>query len=211
MALDGLDRLLANGQFTKSKASEGVKERWIARTDSLQSFVEKHVFVNKGCFVLKDQFYAAYQDYCDEQDLNAVEKGVVGRRLPTIITTVSFRPQPDGTRPTAWKDIRVDGVEERRYGPHSSVNDDGDPNIRGPHVKGVKANFTIPCICEDEIQETDNNSASGEELENYPDARDLSAVSTPIADGPPDYLRNLILEQLQLRVSNSRKASRSTT
>ena len=203
VALDGLDRLLTNGRFTTSKASEGVKERWIARTDSLQSFIDYRVSAKKGCFVSKDQFYAVYNDYCEEQDLTPVEKGVVGRRLPTIITTVGFRPQPDGKRPTAWKDISVEGVEERRYGSHREVAANTDQVPHSRHVKDVKGNFTIPCICEDEIQETDTNSTSEEELKNYLDAGDVSAVSAPIVNKPPHYLCNLILEQLGLRVSKS--------
>jgi putative DNA primase/helicase len=206
VALDGLDRLLANGQFTASKASEQVKERWIARTDSLQSFTDKRVSAKKHCFVSKDNLYESYQGYCDEHDLNPVDRSIVGRRLPTLITTVSFRPQDDGTRPTAWKDIRVEGVEERGYGTPSGLNEDGDPNIHSPHVKGVKANFTIPCICEDEIEERSINSNSEEELKNYPDARDVSAVSASIVNAPPDYLCNLILEQLRFRVSKSTRS-----
>jgi putative DNA primase/helicase len=208
VALDGLDRLLANGQFTKSEASEGVKERWIARTDSLQSFTEKRVSLKKGCFVSKDQFYGAYQDYCDEQDLNAVEKSVVGKRLPTIITTISFRPQPDGKRPTAWRDISVEGVEERQYSSHRQVATDTDQVPHSRYVKDVKANFTIPCICEAEIQETSTHSKPEEELKNYLDARDVSAASAPIADAPADYLCALVLERLRLRASNN---IRSTT
>ena len=202
VALDGLDRLLANGRFTTSKASEDVKERWIARTDSLQSFVEKYVLVKKGCFVPKDQFYGAYQEYCDEQDLNADEIGIVGRRLPTLIKTTSFRPELNGARPMAWKDLRVDRLEERRYGSHRQDVATLSQIPLSPHVKDVKANLTIPRICEDEIQETDVNGTSEEELENYPDARDVSAVSAPIADAPRDYLRAVILERLRLRVSN---------
>jgi P4 family phage/plasmid primase-like protien len=207
VALDGLDRLLANGRFTTSQASEDVKEQWIARTDSLQSFVEKHVLVKKGCFVSKDQFYGAYQEYCEEQDLNADEIGIVGRRLPTLIKTTSFRPELNGARPMAWKDLRVDRLDERRYSSHREDAATLSQIPLSPRVKDVRANSTIPCICEDEIQETDVSGTSAEELENYPDARDVSAVSALIVGAPSHYLRAVILERLRLSVSNRIKSA----
>ena len=126
LALNGLDRLLKNGRFTESKASDAVRERWIARTDSLQSFVSQRVSVRKGNFVSKESFFEAYQDFCDEQGLNAVEKGVIGKRLPTLVPTVGFRPQTDDKRPTAWKDLSVAGVEDKHYG-HT---EDPTPDLR---------------------------------------------------------------------------------
>ncbi|MGB7901438.1 MAG: phage/plasmid primase, P4 family [Halobacteriota archaeon] len=203
IALDGLDRLLANGQFTASNASERVKELWIARTDSLQSFADKRASAKNGYFVSKDDLYEAYQGYCDEHDLNPVDKSVVGTRLPTLITTVSFRPQADGKRPTAWKDICIKGVRERRYGSHSGGNSVGDPNVHSSHVKGVKVNFTIPRICEGNVEDTVINSTCEGELEYCPDVRDVGAGSALIVDTTPSYLCNLILEQLGLRVSNN--------
>jgi len=186
IALDGLDRLLSNGRFSESKASEAVRERWIARTDSLQAFVSKCVSVKKGCFVTKESFYLSYQDFCEEHSLGAAEKGDVGKRLPTIITTAGFRPQADEGRPTAWKDISIQGVEEKQYG-HTK---DATLDLRAysSHVTHVKANFTSTCRS-DESPETCNSTEPEEGCENYPD----------MPDGSPDCVRTIILERLQLR------------
>ena len=186
MALDGLDRLLSHGTFTVSKASDAVRERWIARTDSLQAFVSKCVSVKKGCFVSKDAFYLAYQDFCEEHSLNAVEKGDVGKRLPTIITTAGFRPQADEGRPTAWKDISIAGVEEKCYG-HTQAT----PDLRAysAHVTHVKANLISTCRSADPSCEQEYSTKPEERCENTPDMPDASS----------NFVHVFILDGLRLR------------
>jgi P4 family phage/plasmid primase-like protien len=186
LALDGLDRLLTNGQFTKSKASEAVKERWIARTDSLQTFVEKCVSPQRECFTTKNELYEAYQEYCQEYGLAAVDKTVVGTRLPTLVPTTNFKPQIDGKRVTAWKGISVAGVSERQDSQGSEVTTP-DLGSFSSHVTDVKEDFVSTSRSASDVIRTNNEPEKG--CENHPD----------MCDGSIDFVDAAIRERLQLK------------
>jgi putative DNA primase/helicase len=196
LALEGLDRLLANGQFTKSNASEAVKERWIARTDSLQAFVKNCVQPKKDCFVTKDNLFASYQQYCEEHALAAVEKQVVGRRLPTLVQTIGYKPQVDGKRVTAWKDIKVVNVEEMQDKQEAVTKDAQETKVTAPDlgsffadVTDVKANFNSSRRYDDDSSDV---VSTEEECENPLD----------MCDAPFDFVVAQIKERLQLRKAN---------
>ncbi len=107
-AFGGLVRLLENKKFTMTKTREEIETEWITRTDSLRAFVMKHVEADAGCYVVKDGFYTAYQEFCDNREVPPVEKGIVGRRLPTLFPkTFEFRPLVDNRQQRAWKGIRL--------------------------------------------------------------------------------------------------------
>lgn len=112
-ALKGLDRLLENKAFTKSKSSENIKQRWIAATDSLALFVASMVVSDPGAIVDKEAFYDAYLEFCDENDVDPMEKGDVTSHLPKLIRTKLIRPWSEGRRPRVWRDISVSGVTRR--------------------------------------------------------------------------------------------------
>ncbi len=112
-ALEGLMRLRKNNGFTKSGSGENVKQRWIAATDSLASFVDAMVTYDEGALVETDTLYNAFLEYCKENEATPIEKGQVTKRLPRLMKgkTKKYRPWGDGKdRPYAWKDISVSGV-----------------------------------------------------------------------------------------------------
>jgi len=193
LALDGLDRLLQNGQFTQSKASEAIKERWIARTDSLQSFVEHCVSPKIGCFTTKDDFQQAYEDYCQEHGLAAVDKQTIGRRLPTLVPTSGFKPAVDGRRPTSWRGISVVGAIERQ---DSQATDITTPDLSSfdSHVTDVKEDLISPRRSAAVVIST---AEPKEECENSPDKCDASN----------DFLNEVICERLRLEKNSGFCAS----
>jgi len=112
-ALEGLQRLRANNAFTRSKSSENIKQRWIAATDSLALFVASMVVSDPGAIVDKETFYDSYLEFCDENDVDPMEKGDVTAHLPKLIRTKLIRPWGEGRRPRVWKDISVSGITRR--------------------------------------------------------------------------------------------------
>ncbi len=119
-ALEGLDRLLKQGQFTYTQSRENVEKEWIRMTDSLRAFVTTCVVTAPGEWVSKDDFYVAYTKFCEENDLNAVSKNIVGRRLPTLISTNPFYPHVDGKQVHAWNNMQV--MQEERSIPERVGN-----------------------------------------------------------------------------------------
>jgi P4 family phage/plasmid primase-like protien len=106
-ALRGVRRILENGGFSGSVASDEVKALWIQKTDSLQAFVNTRVKVAAGLNLSKAGFNKAYRQYCEEFEVAAVDPSVVGRRLPALLPTKSAKPILDGKQEPSWKDIAL--------------------------------------------------------------------------------------------------------
>jgi putative DNA primase/helicase len=108
-ALEGLQRLLKQGHFTRTKTRKEIEERWITETDSLLAFVRHKVEEDASIFVTTDDFYEAYQKYCAEMDMPVIEKNLIGRNLPTLIPKVRrARKKVDGEQKRVWVGISVD-------------------------------------------------------------------------------------------------------
>lgn len=107
-ALEGLKRLVKNGQITTTRPREEVETEWITQTDSLRAFVMKCMETAHDCFVAKPDFYAAYQEFCADMDVPSEAAQAVGHRLPTITPGVVGHPRVsiDGKQVRVWKGIR---------------------------------------------------------------------------------------------------------
>lgn len=90
-ALDGLERVMKNDEFTVSERTERGKEKWIRQTDSLRAFVNLHCERDKNGRLVKKKLYGAYTQYCEEENLSAIDSGQVGKNLPTILKYVSSK------------------------------------------------------------------------------------------------------------------------
>jgi len=106
-AIAGLQRLRQNGYFTITKSRKEIEREWVRMTDSLRAFVETFVVKSKDEYIQKDVFYYAYTAFCDDNDIAAASKNTVGRRLPTIIPSVSARkPLVDDRQVHVWWGIK---------------------------------------------------------------------------------------------------------
>lgn len=105
-ALDGLERLLKNDKFTRTKARREVEERWIMQTDSLRAFLLKKCETKTGAWVSKKDFYEVYQAFCNKHNIFVAKKGQVTKRLPTLKPNVKiFRPVINGERVRCWENL----------------------------------------------------------------------------------------------------------
>jgi putative DNA primase/helicase len=108
-ALEGLRRLLNNHTFTMSKSRRDIEREWVARSDSLRAFVADFVQQDPGCWVSKEDFYTALQEFCSDAGLVPPEKNMVGRRLPVLVKTAEIHPWQEEKKVRAWKGIRLLG------------------------------------------------------------------------------------------------------
>ncbi len=108
-AVEGLQRVLDNGNFTKTTSVESIKDEWLTRSNPLMVFCEKHVEFDNESFVSKDEFYDAYQEFCDVNAAPSLDKNVVGRKLSQFIRGVrsSKRKLSDGSRKNCWDNIKL--------------------------------------------------------------------------------------------------------
>jgi putative DNA primase/helicase len=87
-AIQGLKRLLKQGDFSKSTSTEETRQQYIRLSSPIQAFVEDMVEVDSGSYVPKEEFYGAYVQYCKDNNLPALDKAVFARRVIIVIPTI---------------------------------------------------------------------------------------------------------------------------
>jgi putative DNA primase/helicase len=75
-ALQGLERLLKQGQFSSSQSIEQTRQQYIRTADSCQSFIEEQTIIDTDpdAIIPDDQFYQTYVTYCNNNKLPIQKK-----------------------------------------------------------------------------------------------------------------------------------------
>lgn len=63
-ALEGLQRLLKQGYFSKSRSTDEVAEEWRDKSNPVKSFMDNCLEENPDGVIQKDKMYIAYSNYC---------------------------------------------------------------------------------------------------------------------------------------------------
>lgn len=105
-AIEGLKRLLENGEFSNSKTIPETREMYIKQSDSVGAFVIDCLLVDPNNFELKKVLYANYSEYCRKNRYPIVAENTFHRRLQVHIQVQDYRPTENGKRIQCWKGIR---------------------------------------------------------------------------------------------------------
>lgn len=116
-ALEGLKRLLENGEFSATKSVDSIREQYIRMSDSVASFVMDCIMAEPEATVPKKALYTAYCDYCREQECPAEAENTFHKRLQHEVRVIDIRPQVvdeagNRQRIQCWKGIRLCAEEE---------------------------------------------------------------------------------------------------
>jgi P4 family phage/plasmid primase-like protien len=124
-ALEGLQRLLKNGAFSKNKTMEEAIEEWSIRSDAMKTFVEKYLIVDLPSFkeptkqieVEKTEVYSAYLEFCRKHNVTPISSRIFNSRLPEYINCGSLRTSrrdKDGNKidVNLWTGIRFKTQQE---------------------------------------------------------------------------------------------------
>ncbi|MBF6555531.1 MAG: bifunctional DNA primase/polymerase [Acidimicrobiales bacterium] len=111
-ALEGRHRLWERGRFAPGETVRRATEDWLKRSASLEWFVQEEVVRDPDEWVLKDEFYARYAEFCEANGVpEAMTKQEVGAEIVRIVPGIRpHRPQVEGRREKAWRGLRF------RYG-----------------------------------------------------------------------------------------------
>ncbi|MEA3313541.1 MAG: phage/plasmid primase, P4 family, partial [Caldisericota bacterium] len=80
-ALNGLDRLLKNGDFTYGKTVEEVQEQYESLSDPVYAYVKEFLKVEIGEVIVKDELYEHYVKWCRERKLPVTAKNMLTKEL----------------------------------------------------------------------------------------------------------------------------------
>lgn len=80
-AMEGLKRMLANGDFSNGKATEEIRDYYERMSSPVVAFAKDKIQQDSQGFISKTDLYAAFCDYCNENKLPAVSKETFGKNL----------------------------------------------------------------------------------------------------------------------------------
>ena len=87
------------------------RTEWIRTSDSVTAFLQDCVVEDKDSYVIKEDLYNAYVEYCNEMGYEAVSQNAFSRRISSRYPTI--RPRSNG-RKRAYKGIRLKTEEEQK-------------------------------------------------------------------------------------------------
>lgn len=113
-ALDGLDRLRANGKFSYEKTVDEVAELWTLLSDSVKAFVEQFCNIGNGLMIPRENLYLAYKGFCKRRNIELLGLTEFGKKLRNVPGLM-----------IGDKKHRVKGEEIRHY-LNIDLNQDGE-------------------------------------------------------------------------------------
>ncbi len=111
-ALDGLDRLLKNDSFTHSQFIEDAAKQFKMESDTVVSFIDQDCNICNSQFVLSDDLYLHYRQYCTQSGYRACAQNEFGKRIKTHypnIERVRDGANSDGKRPYKYVGLNLRG------------------------------------------------------------------------------------------------------
>ncbi len=120
--LEALTRIEIKGP-TKNETVEKIMEEWMSRSNSVYAFVKERIEKDPKSYEVKDDVYAAYVEYCEENELPALAKNKFSQELMRLVPSVRVeRMTIAGRRVRVWAGIRLkrkpeedDGYAEEVY------------------------------------------------------------------------------------------------
>lgn len=105
-ALEGLKRLLRNGQFSHSKTTEEIREDYIRKSSPIAAFVMDCLENDSDSFIVKKELYSTFAEYCRVRAIPSVTQDTFFKNLPRHVPVADYRPRVGGERFHTFKGIR---------------------------------------------------------------------------------------------------------
>ncbi len=93
LALDGLKRLLQNGNFSNSKSTQTVKEDYIRKSSPVAAFCMDELEADSDAFIEKKNLYQAFLTYCRENKLPTITPDTFFKNIVQNIAVRNYRPE----------------------------------------------------------------------------------------------------------------------
>lgn len=106
-ALEGLERLLENNQFSTTLTPEERADIWEEMSDPIVAFKEAKLEVRPEVYGTKDEIYLAYVKFCHDRSTPPLDKNVFARELPKRVPVEEYYPKIDGRQTKSWKGITL--------------------------------------------------------------------------------------------------------
>jgi putative DNA primase/helicase len=120
-ALEGAKRLKDQGEFSNSGSIEDTKEDYLMRSETVYAFCKTHLSQGEMSkkedtdFVLKDEAYDKYREFCEDNDFDARAKNSFCQKVKKYMNVRDYRPTVEGKQIGAWRGIKMDGESAEEW------------------------------------------------------------------------------------------------
>ena len=124
-ALDGLKRLKANSwRFSNSKSTDQVRDEYIRKSSPIQAFLDDRTKEASDAYVVKQDLYSAFTEYCRTNKLPAVTQQTFFHNLPIYVRVETVRKEIGGRRSWCFTGLRLkEGREDEEDGSQQRLRD----------------------------------------------------------------------------------------
>ena len=105
-ALDGLDRILINKEFSYSKGSNEVKKFWIRKSDSFIAFCYDNLEEANDGVISKAELRKSYYNYCKNHKVKGSSDKAIAISLQEIFGVIEGRKSVEGVVSYFWEGIK---------------------------------------------------------------------------------------------------------
>jgi phage/plasmid primase, P4 family, C-terminal domain len=118
-AIEGLRKLLMDGNFSNDKSTDEMRDLYMRRSDSVKSFVLDELEVDLQGHILKQDLYLSYVKYCVEENYSALSEVVFNMKIrgKTVealgLNLESSKLRVEGIRAHSWRGITYKSEESK--------------------------------------------------------------------------------------------------
>lgn len=108
--LEGLERLLKQGWFSRNETPEEIQEKYDLMSDPVTAFIDDCVNRQAGATIPKDDLYTAFRSYCRKRGFSVMLKSQLSKELKDRFgrDLSDTRPTIGNKRVTTWVGITLD-------------------------------------------------------------------------------------------------------
>ncbi len=144
-AVAGLKRLLTQWEFTNTKTTDEMRETYQRLASPIKAYVDDRLIISASDYILKDELYRKFCEYCSEQNLPIMAKNIFSMRLHEYVRIEDYRISGDKKRVQTWRGIRFRTPE-----------DDKEEENKDEDVRAVRDVTPFPVL-----------KVTNEKIENY--------------------------------------------
>jgi putative DNA primase/helicase len=119
-ALNGLDRLIENKDFTFTKTVKVVQQEWLRQSNSLIAFCDDCVIEDYDSFMTRSSFKQQYLNYCRKHKITSLSDRAIASTLTNNYAVVDTRRYIEDVEAGNNKQVRIwDGIRLKFLGEES--------------------------------------------------------------------------------------------
>ena len=81
VALEGLDRLSTNGDFTYTRTIEETRSKYLLMSNPTTTFIEDYCVFDPWATITKEELYQGFMKFCAEHSLPGIAKKAFGHKI----------------------------------------------------------------------------------------------------------------------------------